>query len=162
MRIPARVLVVAVSATVTLAASGPKSAVPANPDDKTILHVLNRIGFGARPGDVERVRQVGLAAYIDQQLHPERMADAALTERLAGYDTLTKNSRQIAQEYYLPAQKARQRAQAAAKASAPPQTGGGTGAPNPSETVEKPPMTPEEMKLQRKMREPLIELSEQK
>ncbi len=24
--------------------------IPANPDDRTILHVLNRLGFGARPG----------------------------------------------------------------------------------------------------------------
>jgi len=146
MRIPAHVLVVAVSATVTLAASSQKSAVPANPDDKTILHVLNRIGFGARPGDVERVRQIGLAAYIDQQLHPERIADRGVDEQLAGYETLTKNSRQIAQEYYAPGQKARQ----AAKKNAG------------DATQDRPQLTPEEMKLQRKMREPLIELSEQK
>src|SRR5690348_4602144 len=110
MKFLARSLVVAVSATVALAASGPKSAVPANPDDKTILHVLNRIGFGARPGDVERVRQMGLAAYIEQQLHPERIADKAAAERLAGFETLAKSSREIAQEYYVPAQKARQAA----------------------------------------------------
>ncbi|HEX4565339.1 MAG TPA: DUF1800 family protein, partial [Vicinamibacterales bacterium] len=146
MRIPARLLVVAVSATVTAAASSPKSAVPANPDDKTILHVLNRIGFGARPGDVERIRQIGLAAYIDQQLHPERIADKGVNEQLAGYETLTKNSRQIAQEYYAPAQKARQAAK---------KNSGET-------TQDRPQLTPEEMKLQRKMREPLIELSEQK
>ena len=59
----------------TCSAAGP--AIPSKPDDKTILHVLNRIGFGARPGDVDRVRQIGLAAYIDEQLHPERMPDAA-------------------------------------------------------------------------------------
>src|SRR6516225_2170251 len=134
MRILARSLVVAVSATVTLAASGSKSAIPANPDDKTILHVLNRIGFGARPGDVDRVRQMGLAAYIDQQLHPERIPDKAAAEHLASFDTLTKNSRQIAQEYYLPGQMARQRAQAAAKASAPSQSGVGDTSPsNPSD-----------------------------
>jgi|SRR5579872_1367210 len=150
MRSLARALVVAVSATVTLAASGPKSAVPANPDDKTILHVLNRIGFGAAPGDVERVRQLGLAAYIDQQLHPERIPDKAAAERLAAYDTLAKNSRQIAQEYYLPAQMARQRAQAAKKNA-------GDGGQD-----QQTPRTPEEMQLARKMREPLIELSEQK
>ena len=67
---------VALLAAVALTAGSPGSAVPAKPDDKTILHVLNRIGFGARPGDVERVRQIGLAAYIEQQLHPERIADA--------------------------------------------------------------------------------------
>ena len=52
-------------------------------DDQTILHVLNRIGFGPREGDVERVRAVGLQPYIDQQLHPERIADSSLAPRLA-------------------------------------------------------------------------------
>jgi hypothetical protein len=61
---------VAILAAAALTASSSGSAVPSKPDDKTILHVLNRIGYGARAGDVERVRQVGLAAYIDQQLHP--------------------------------------------------------------------------------------------
>jgi uncharacterized protein (DUF1800 family) len=163
MKILARSLVVAISATVTLAASGPKSAVPANPDDKTILHVLNRIGFGARPGDVERVRQIGLAAYIDQQLHPERIADSQLSARLAGYETLTKDSRQIAQEYYIPAQMARQRAQAAKKNQASPQGGsGGASGTDSSDIGEKRQLTPEEMQVARKMRAPLIELSDQK
>ena len=54
-----------------------KSAVPPKADDRTIVHVLNRLGFGAAPGDVERVRTMGLAAYIDQQLQPERIDDAA-------------------------------------------------------------------------------------
>src|SRR5215831_5594355 len=125
MRTLVRSLVVAISTTVTLAASGPKSAVPANPDDKAILHVLNRIGFGARPGDVERVRQIGLAAYIDQQLHPERMADRGVEEQLARFETLSKNSRQIAQEYYVPAQMARQQAKRQAGAS-PPAAGADT------------------------------------
>jgi len=38
-----------------------ESAVPAKADTKTITHVLNRIGFGPRPGDVERVQEMGLA-----------------------------------------------------------------------------------------------------
>ena len=67
--------IAAVLAAAALTASSSSSAVPSKPDDKTILHVLNRIGFGARPGDVDRVRQIGLATYIDQQLHPERIAD---------------------------------------------------------------------------------------
>ena len=42
------------------AARGPASAVPARADDRTIVHVLNRAGFGPRPGEVAHVRQVGL------------------------------------------------------------------------------------------------------
>src|SRR5258708_17849600 len=98
---------VALLAAAALTAGSPGSAVPSRPDDKTILHVLNRIGYGARPGDVDRIRQLGLAAYIEQQLHPERIPDSGMTARLAGFETVNKSSRQIANEYYMPALKAR-------------------------------------------------------
>ena len=32
--------------------------------DQKILHVLNRLGFGARPGDVQKVKSIGLQKYI--------------------------------------------------------------------------------------------------
>ena len=57
----------------------------------------------AWPGDVERVRQIGLASYIDQQLHPERIPDTAVAPRLAGLTTLNMSSRRLAEEYYIPA-----------------------------------------------------------
>ncbi len=84
-----------------------KSAVPQKPDDRTIVHVLNRIGFGAAPGDIERVRALGLSAYIDQQLHPERIDDSELATRLAAFDTLSKSTEEMATQFYLPAQMAR-------------------------------------------------------
>src|SRR5258708_36893544 len=100
---------VALLAAAVLTASSSGSGVPSNPDDKTILHVLNRIGYGARPGDVERVRQRGLTEYIEQQLHPERIADTGMTARLAGFETLNKSSREISAEYYIaPDKSARQ------------------------------------------------------
>src|SRR5260370_26813004 len=98
---------VALLAAAALTAGSPGSAVPSRPDDKTILHVLNRIGYGARPGDVDRVRQLGLAAYIEQQVHPERIPDSGMAARLAGFETVNKSSRQIANEYYIPAGQAR-------------------------------------------------------
>src|SRR6266496_960659 len=45
-------------------------------DEQRIVHVLNRLGFGARPGDVARVQQMGLENYINQQLNPEKIPDA--------------------------------------------------------------------------------------
>jgi uncharacterized protein (DUF1800 family) len=81
--------------------------VPARPDDPTIVHVLNRAGFGPRPGDVAHVREVGLAAWIDQQLQPERIPDTAVEARLRSYETLDLSSREIAQQYFLPARQAR-------------------------------------------------------
>src|SRR6187397_1115738 len=49
-------------------------------DDQKIIHVLNRLGFGARPGDVEKVRTIGLQKYIDQQLNPAAAVDDAVAE----------------------------------------------------------------------------------
>jgi uncharacterized protein (DUF1800 family) len=89
--------------------AGGASAVPARPDDRTIVHVLNRLGYGPRPGDVERVRAVGLAAYIEQQLHPERIDDRAVEARLARLETLRLSSREIAERFYLPLLEERRR-----------------------------------------------------
>jgi uncharacterized protein (DUF1800 family) len=100
-----------------------RSAIPASPDDKTIVHVLNRIGFGPAPGDVDRVRRMGLAAYIDQQLHPERVADAAVADRLSEFSTLRMTTQELAEKYYIPAQMERQRRQRAQQGSEPPPAG---------------------------------------
>ena len=62
-------VVALIQLTGVLAAPLP-SGIPAHPDDKTIVHVLNRLGFGPAPGDVERLRRMGLDKYIDQQLRP--------------------------------------------------------------------------------------------
>jgi uncharacterized protein (DUF1800 family) len=85
------------------------SAVPKNPDDKAIVHVLNRLGFGPTPSDVDRVRKIGLDKYIDQQLRPETLPDEGMASRLADLDTLTRSSRQLAEDYFLPAQMERRR-----------------------------------------------------
>ena len=90
------------------AASTAGSAVPASPDAAMIVHVLNRLGFGPRPGDVERVTRMGLASWIDQQLRPERIADGAVEARLTDLATLRMTSQQIAQEYLLPLVEQRQ------------------------------------------------------
>jgi len=103
-------------------ASADRNGIPSRPDDKTIVHVLDRIGFGPASGDIERVRHIGLAKYIDQQLHPEQIPDAGMTARLAPLETLTKSSRELAENYFVPAQMERRRAQqqSAAKPADPP------------------------------------------
>jgi len=42
--------------------------------DQQILHALDRLTFGPRPGDIEAVKRMGLSQWIDLQLHPERIA----------------------------------------------------------------------------------------
>src|SRR5436305_1452563 len=75
-------------------------ATPSHPDDRTIQHVLNRIAFGPRPGDIERVRALGLDNYIEQQLNPARVTDAALETRLAQFPTLSMSSRELSEKYF--------------------------------------------------------------
>ena len=72
--------------------------------DQAILHALDRLGYGSRPGDVERVRQMGLEKWVDQQLHPESIDDAALEERLVQYPTLKMSSKKLLDDYPQPAQ----------------------------------------------------------
>jgi len=59
---------------------------PGSRDDATIGHVLSRLAFGARPGEVDRVQSMGLAAWIDQQLHPSRIDDRAAEAMLPVLD----------------------------------------------------------------------------
>jgi len=83
--------------------------------DEAILHALNRLGYGPRPGDVERVRQMGLAKWIDQQLNPNSIDDKAPTARLENFPTLTMSTSRLLEEYPQPKQaekQAERRAQA--------------------------------------------------
>ncbi len=83
-------------------ASTATQARPPALDDATIVHVLDRTGFGARPEDVARVREIGLDRYVDEQLHPERLSDADVRARLDRFQTLALDSSTIAERYYAP------------------------------------------------------------
>jgi uncharacterized protein (DUF1800 family) len=53
------------------------------------LHLVNRLSFGPRPGDVQRVMQMGSDAYIAEQLHPDSLTlPPDLQLQLASLDTL--------------------------------------------------------------------------
>ena len=76
--------------------------------DEAILHALNRLAYGPRPGDVERIKQIGLAKWIDQQLNPNSINDSAVEARLDIYPTLKMHSPQLLAEYPNPKQAAKQ------------------------------------------------------
>ena len=95
-----------------LVCSGPGSAQGlASASDRAIVHVLNRIGYGPRPGDIERVRALGLQRYVDEQLHPERISDNGMAARLAPLSTVAMSSREIAERFELPTIERRQERQ---------------------------------------------------
>ena len=66
-------------------------------EDQKILHVLNRLGFGARPGDGERVKKMGLKSYVEEQLHPEAIKDNPIEQKLAGFSALKLSGMEISQ-----------------------------------------------------------------
>jgi uncharacterized protein (DUF1800 family) len=70
--------------------------------DEAILHALNRLSYGPRPGDVERVRQMGLAKWIEQQLNPNAIDDKAMEARLQDYPTLRMSTAKLINEYPQP------------------------------------------------------------
>jgi uncharacterized protein (DUF1800 family) len=67
-------------------------------------HLLNRITFGARPGDVERVRDIGTPKYLEEQLHPERIDDSATDARLRELRSIHMSTSELLQRYPRPAQ----------------------------------------------------------
>ena len=69
VRLTAFLMVFAIIAPVLAVGADTKTKSKPLSDDQKISHVLNRLGFGARPGDVEKVKAVGLTQYIEQQLN---------------------------------------------------------------------------------------------
>jgi uncharacterized protein (DUF1800 family) len=61
-----------------------------------ISHVLNRLSFGPRPGDYQRIRMTGptleeaAAGYIEQQLNPESIADDEADHAVRRFETLNQ------------------------------------------------------------------------
>jgi uncharacterized protein (DUF1800 family) len=80
------------------------------PADQQIIHALSRLTFGAKPGDAARVRAIGLDKWIEQQLHPERIDDAAIEAFVARYPTINRDQDDLIREY-VEQQRARREAQ---------------------------------------------------
>jgi uncharacterized protein (DUF1800 family) len=140
----------------TLVLAGPElraqrtaAAIPADHDDAVLLHVLDRLTFGPRPGDLERLRTLGIAAFLEQQLTPAGIDDRAVEDRLAGLATLSLSSREIARDYVMPAIAARRQQQQRIAAPAGPE-----GTPQPMRPAVQTPPTGQRLVL--------VELSEQK
>ena len=69
------------------------------PADQQIIQALSRLTFGAKPGDALQVRAIGLDAWIDQQLHPEKIDDAAIERFVATYSAINQNQNGLLQQY---------------------------------------------------------------
>ncbi len=77
-------------------------------EEQRIRHVLNRLGFGARPEDVQHVKAMGLDNYINQQLNPERIGDGVADAKLKNLPTLSMTTAELYEKYPQPGQLLRQ------------------------------------------------------
>src|ERR1043165_1132718 len=77
-------------------------------EDQRIVHVLNRLGFGARPGDVERVKAMGVENYINQQLNPEKISDTVAENKIKDLQVLNMSTAELYEKFPQPGQLLRQ------------------------------------------------------
>ncbi len=102
---PSRAAALAVSLAVAVPAvalASKKAPHPATEVDALIVHALNRLGYGPRPGDVEKVRAIGLDEWIDGQLHPNRIPDPAMAAHLASLRTIRLSTGDLLAHYEVP------------------------------------------------------------
>jgi uncharacterized protein (DUF1800 family) len=80
-----------------------KPTVPSLNEDEAAAHVLNRLTFGPRPGDLERVKAIGVKKWIDQQLNPEQIDDSLLEARLQAFPAMRLSQAVLLQQFPSPA-----------------------------------------------------------
>ncbi|HEX7315333.1 MAG TPA: DUF1800 domain-containing protein [Pyrinomonadaceae bacterium] len=97
-------VVALVSNTLLVAAARTKASARKLTEEQRVVHVLNRLAFGARPGEVERVRRMGLEAYIEQQLNPSKIDDSTFEARLRNFPTLGLLNGELLAKYPQPNQ----------------------------------------------------------
>ncbi len=68
-------------------------------EEQKIAHLLDRLTFGARPGDIEGVKKLGWEKYVNNQLHPERISDQALEQKLKSIESIHLSDSALAKNY---------------------------------------------------------------
>src|SRR5688572_8137427 len=89
------VLLVLVLLATSIASSSPNALT----EQQKITHVLNRLGFGARPGDVERVQKIGIREYIERQLKPESIDDTRANDKVKHLGSLQMTLPEVFENY---------------------------------------------------------------
>ncbi len=94
-------------------ASTPKSAASSNrstppkraaasatlTEEQRALHALNRLTYGPRPGDLQKVMNMDVDDWVEQQLHPEEIPDSVLDGKLGPFRTLRMSTRDLVQTF---------------------------------------------------------------
>ena len=67
------------------------------------IHAVNRLAFGPSPGELQRVKAIGIEEYLKEQLSPELIAlPSRLTARLTAFSTLGMTPVDLFAEYNPP------------------------------------------------------------
>ena len=67
--------------------------------DQQIIHALNRLTFGPRPGEAQKVRAIGLDKWIDQQLESNKIDNSSLESFIGRYSILNRNQNELLADY---------------------------------------------------------------
>lgn len=67
--------------------------------EQRALHALNRLTFGPRPGDLQKVMDADVDDWIEQQLHPEEISDTVLDGKLGQFRTLRMSTHEMVQTF---------------------------------------------------------------
>src|SRR5471030_1725964 len=67
--------------------------------DQQVQQVLNRLAFGPRPGEVAKVREIGVDQWIALQLAPGHIDDAEAERIVASYEMLGKPTTELVSMY---------------------------------------------------------------
>ncbi|HEX6717235.1 MAG TPA: DUF1800 domain-containing protein [Pyrinomonadaceae bacterium] len=102
------ILALAISTAQSFAAGDKRPKSKALTEDQRIIHVLNRLGFGPRPGDIERVKAMGVENYINQQLNPGKIADTVAENKIRDLSVLNMTTAELYEKYPQPGQLLRQ------------------------------------------------------
>lgn len=93
-----------VAPSIIPAAAQKRAKAPVLTEEQRIVHVLNRLGFGPRPGDLERVKAIGLETYINQQLNPEKIADSVAENKVKDLNVLNMTTAELYAKFPQPGQ----------------------------------------------------------
>jgi len=99
-------VLLAIATVVAPAGVWAQHAAPLSPRDSA-SHALNRLAYGPRPGEIERVARAGVLRWIDAQLAPDQIDDEALAGREREFDVLKYDRGDLAR-LYAEVQRARQ------------------------------------------------------
>jgi uncharacterized protein (DUF1800 family) len=68
-------------------------------EEERAAQALNRLTFGPRPGDFERIQAIGVKKWVEMQLNPEQIDDSLLEARLQSFPAMRLSQQDLLQAF---------------------------------------------------------------